>query len=218
MKRLLLLAICFIFGISVFTACSKSNSDAVTSSNQSQNTAQQEQTDGMLSGEALNDVINNAKKMYGKGMYGVMFLYDTTGDYTQYEENSFDVYCYFDFNVYEEPAPVAAVTVHDYKSGDVIGSFTVQFGSDDSWSAGGAEIFGAYCTSIAHSKTDKFPDVIEIGGKAEDDKGTFAFSMYVREWGKKWDDVEKQLPDNLPSHYSDWYLPRIEKGEEIPKP
>ncbi len=57
--------------------------------------------------------------------------------------------------------------------------------------------------------------VIE-NGHHEGQGESFDYSIFLRPWGVRWDDVEAAEPDVLPYFYYDWYLPLIEAGEAMP--
>ena len=44
-------------------------------------------------------------------------------------------------------------------------------------------------------------------------KGGFSYEIYLRPWGSKWPEDDK---DKLPYYYNDWYLPLIEAGNDMP--
>ncbi len=44
-------------------------------------------------------------------------------------------------------------------------------------------------------------------------KGGFSYKIYLRPWGSKWPEDDK---DKLPYYYNDWYLPLIEAGNDMP--
>lgn len=44
----------------------------------------------------------------------------------------------------------------------------------------------------------------------------FEYTIYMRPWGMKWDDVEAKEPSLLPYYYSNWYLPLLQSGSSMP--
>lgn len=63
----------------------------------------------------------------------------------------------------------------------------------------------------------KFEDVLSLKGTAQDRNGeSFEYSVFLRPWGRVWDDVEAERPKYLPYHYEDWYLPLIEANKPMP--
>ncbi len=58
-----------------------------------------------------------------------------------------------------------------------------------------------------------YEDLIFIDGWYEGEEGEFHYEVYLRPWGKVWDDVDE---GSLPYVYETWYLPLIEAGEPMP--
>ena len=56
-------------------------------------------------------------------------------------------------------------------------------------------------------------DLVDIFGSYDDGAGTFKYNIFIRPWGALWDDMEEE---DRPYYYDSWYLPLIEKGEELP--
>lgn len=46
--------------------------------------------------------------------------------------------------------------------------------------------------------------------------GEFSYEIYLRKWGDKWQYEQENEPELLPYHYTDWYMPLIDAGEEMP--
>lgn len=157
------------------------------------------------------------REQYDTGWYGWIDVYygsEEEGDSSGFTR---DVYVDFDFDAGPENSPVAYVTVYDYlDSSKELAHFTVQFGPDDAWSVGGADVAGGYATSLVHSYVDGYPDLLYIEGAAEDDEGPFDYLISIRPWGTAWDDVAEDVPENMPMYYYDEYLPQVESGEEWP--
>ncbi len=54
---------------------------------------------------------------------------------------------------------------------------------------------------------------ILIEGQYEGEEGGYKYACLMRPWGQIWDDVTEE---NLPDHYSDWYLPLLGAGKTMP--
>lgn len=54
------------------------------------------------------------------------------------------------------------------------------------------------------------------GAHYESDEGSFDYTIVLRPWGMRWDDVAENAPELLPYFYSNWYIPSIEAGMSIP--
>lgn len=62
-----------------------------------------------------------------------------------------------------------------------------------------------------------FDDMLVLTGQSyEDEEGGFSYELYLRPWGRMWDDVEAAQPELIPYYYYAWYLPLAEAGEPMP--
>lgn len=64
-----------------------------------------------------------------------------------------------------------------------------------------------------------YENLICIEGSYKDPEDFFSgydYKIYLRPWGLDWSDIEADQPDNLPSHYYDWYLPATQAGAGMP--
>ena len=50
----------------------------------------------------------------------------------------------------------------------------------------------------------------------EGEDGSFDYSIYLRPWGRTWEDINATQPGLLPYFYYDWYLPMLAQGESMP--
>lgn len=62
----------------------------------------------------------------------------------------------------------------------------------------------------------QYEDLVVIEGACADDKGTYNYSIFLRPWGRLWDDIEAVESEQLPYGYFDWYLPALEDGAAMP--
>jgi len=71
----------------------------------------------------------------------------------------------------------------------------------------------------------EYKDLICITGvytDPEDPTNSCTYSIFLRPWGAEWEDLRAvdipgmPYPDMLPLHYSDWYLPLIQKNAKMP--
>lgn len=58
-----------------------------------------------------------------------------------------------------------------------------------------------------------YEDMIWINGFYENGEDEYTYDIYLRPWGKYWDDVN---PEERPRYYDDWYIPMIEAGNYMP--
>ena len=64
-----------------------------------------------------------------------------------------------------------------------------------------------------------YADTICISGvytDPEDSRNSFVYTIYLRPWGRDWEDVRADDEALLPYFYDDWYLPLIEAGASMP--
>ena len=71
----------------------------------------------------------------------------------------------------------------------------------------------------------EYKDLICITGvytDPEDPASSCTYCIFLRPWGQEWEDLRAvdvpgmPYPDMLPLHYSDWYLPLIQKNAKMP--
>ncbi len=63
---------------------------------------------------------------------------------------------------------------------------------------------------LSYSPVD---DMLILEGTYEDSECSYTYTIYLRPWGVKWDDLDESY---LPYYYEDWYLPLINAGEAMP--
>ena len=143
---------------------------------------------------------------YAGYWYGVFHLYEGTGEYVSYDD---DVVAYFDFDAGAGNGTTAHVTMTGISDGRVLADLMVQIGEDDSWSVGGAEVFGTVTADLSHEFFEDSESMLVICGEAASDDSAFSFSINIRPWGMTWEDVEEEYPTEMPANYDDWYLPRL---------
>lgn len=62
-----------------------------------------------------------------------------------------------------------------------------------------------------------YDDLICVeNGHYQDEGGSFDYEIYLRPWGRVWDDIEAAEPDKLPYYYYDWYLPLVQAQADMP--
>lgn len=167
-----------------------------------------------------DEQLKKIRDYYGNGWYGWFWVSDATGEYEHISSTASDVCAYFDFDAGPEGSPVALVGIYQYDDRNtMIASLTVQFGSDDSWSIGGANVLGADLEvedKMMHYYVEDYKDLLVLQGTMNHNEGTLSFLCTLRPWGKTWDDIANAVPDNMPQYYDDWYKPLIESGSGIP--
>ncbi len=85
--------------------------------------------------------------------------------------------------------------------------------------------YGDWYVDPGSSIVSKIDNMIVIRGRLIDDadeSNWFAYEIYLRPWGTRWEDVRNMdttympFDDMMPIAYDSWYLPLIEAGEEMP--
>lgn len=146
--------------------------------------------------------------------YGWWMIEDATGDYAEYS------YMWWDLCAYSEDyGDRCAIVLWDEADGSmdeatgamVFTHSETTFTSDKGWFwadewDGDKELTCDLSESYAS-------DMLILRSTHADEYGSFAYSICLRPWGVKWDDVSEDL---LPYHYETWYLPLIESGETLP--
>jgi len=209
MKKFAALLLTLILALTVFSACAK-NTDPATAGTTTANVDNGAAADNGLA------YMDDIRATYGNGCYGWFYTANGTGEYVDVSERGHDVRCFFDFDAGPEGSPVALASVRNYDNETEIARFTVQFGSDGSWSIGGATILEVQAATMTHQEVSEYPHLLAITGTVDDGKGTFDYTISLRPWGESWDDVAAAMPENMPEHYDDWYLPLINDGAAMP--
>ena len=62
----------------------------------------------------------------------------------------------------------------------------------------------------------QYEDLVVIEGACADDTGSYNYSIFLRPWGRLWDDIEAVESEQLPYGYFDWYLSALEDGAAMP--
>ena len=65
-------------------------------------------------------------------------------------------------------------------------------------------------TAYAYAESE---DMIVLEGTYSDSERSFTYTIYLRPWGARWDDLDE---DWEPYYYDEWYLPLIEADESLP--
>ena len=116
----------------------------------------------------------------------------------------------------------------DYSRADPMSQATVTLNSAGVGEHGTVMSESGYFTNLPLEHADwiidpainsRFPDVenmICIEGWYEDGDDEFYYEVYLRPWGKLWDDFAADYPDDIPYYYDDWYLPLVESGSSMP--
>jgi len=69
---------------------------------------------------------------------------------------------------------------------------------------------------LVMTKHKEFEDFLVICARFEDSAGSYLYTVYLRPWGRDWEDVAAEFPKDIPANYKDWYLPLIEAKHTMP--
>ena len=61
-----------------------------------------------------------------------------------------------------------------------------------------------------------YDDLLMVEGRYVVGADAFSYTVYLRPWGKLWDDWYADEPDCLPAFYESWYLPKLNRGVTAP--
>lgn len=146
--------------------------------------------------------------------YGWWMVEDASGEYTEY------IYMWWDLCANSEDYGGEGTIVfwdEDYNSTDdpvgvmVFTHDETTFTSDYGWFWVDEWMWEKELScDLTKTLTD---DMLTLNGSYTDDNGSITYTIYLRPWGVKWDDVDE---DMRPYYYETWYLPLIEAGEELP--
>ena len=67
--------------------------------------------------------------------------------------------------------------------------------------------------TISSNALSGIPNHILFSGTYSDESGSFRFTVIMRPWGQRWEDMGQNIPD----YYTSWYLPLIEAGKPMPE-
>lgn len=61
-----------------------------------------------------------------------------------------------------------------------------------------------------------YEDMLLIEGARTESSGSYNYSIFLRPWGRLWNDIEAAESEQLPFRYFDWYLPALEASAAMP--
>ena len=85
---------------------------------------------------------------------------------------------------------------------------------------------GEWSVDPGRSPVSTYPGMLYIYGRfvtPEDPQSTFAYQIFLRPWGDKWEDVASASPEELPISgmlpmgYESWYLPLVQTNQPMPE-
>lgn len=148
------------------------------------------------------------------GWYGWWIIEEASGDYAEYRYISWDLCAYS-----EDYGDYCTILLWDEADGSIYeptGAMTFTHGETTFTSDYGwfwvDEWYGDKELTCDLSKSYA-SDMLILSSSYADEYGSFIYSICLRPWGVKWDDVDEDI---RPYHYETWYLPLIEAGESLP--
>lgn len=182
--------------------------------------------------EPSSGTSDSAIQSYWNGeYYGWWYIKEGFGEYEQYTGNWWD--CCACIEIGADGSGSIIAWDEDYTRSDLMldADISIIYGDTDVgmlMSDGGwfmdAELhaYSLFCEpdSMGFWPFSAYYDnMIELTGTyvdPNDSDNYYSYCMYLRPWGDDWSDIEAADSDNLPYYYSDWYLPLIEAGKDMP--
>ncbi len=157
------------------------------------------------------------------GWYGWWIIDNGTGYYTELSDSWWDICAEIDIE--ENGAGTMVFWDEDFTQAEPLGAVNVQISEGDSSAPHGylrSEGGSFECGEIGKDDWAVSPDENEYADcliltgtmvSSTNSEDSYEYMIVLRPWGKLWDDTEE---DFLPYYYTDWYLPLIEAGEDMP--
>lgn len=157
------------------------------------------------------------------GWYGWWMMDNGTGYYTELNGAWWDICAEIDID--ESGTGSIVLWDEDFTRSEPLGTVNIQISKDDASAPHGylSSVSGLFeCGEIGKddwaSSADEndYSDCLVFTGtmvSSTNSEDSYEYMIVLRPWGKLWDDMEE---DSLPYYYTDWYLPLIEAGEDMP--
>lgn len=151
--------------------------------------------------------------------YGWWIVDEGTGDYEGYTGYWWDAFARISVN--DDLTGTVEIWDEEGSYDDLIGelevSFTAEGGTEHGMMVSESGQFmgavrepGEWVIDPADASHD---EMIVLEGINVGDNGQYSFSVYLRPWGTRWEDVDAA---DRPYYYSDWYLRFVEAGAAMP--
>ena len=155
---------------------------------------------------------------WGGDWYGWWQMTDCTGIYEGMQLDRKDALCHLSPL---SPAGRFSVTLWDEENAreDNLAEFELTVTDDGSTNGAAASGKGYFMNQnlkigeLTVTDQGQYADTMLIQGSYAVPNGSFRFTVMLRPWGASWDDA---AAEDMPGHYSDWYLPLVERGARIP--
>ena len=155
--------------------------------------------------------------------YGWWMIDNGTGDYAELSGSWWDICAEIDME--ENGAGTMVFWDEDFTQTEPLGTVNVQISKGDSsaphgYLSSGGGLFecgeiGKDDWAVSPDEND-YADCLVFTGtmvSSTNSEDSYEYMIVLRPWGKLWDDMEE---DSRPYYYTDWYLPLIEAGEDMP--
>lgn len=174
----------------------------------------------MTFSRSVSDTPKESASYWDGGWYGWWLMENGTGYYADLEGNWWDLCAEIDID--EDGYGTITLWDEDFSRDDPLGTVTIRIDTENSTDARGnlVSIDGFFESAQigeddwnASPYDDEYDDCLIITGKAVDGEDSYDYTIVLRPWGTRWDDMEEDL---LPYYYESWYLPLLEEGAEMP--
>ena len=151
--------------------------------------------------------------------YGWWKMSGCCGSYESMEGNWWDVCGNIDIGT--DYTGTITLWDEDYTRSDPMASVQVSLNEAGTGTYGTVMSEGGWFTNVPLEHADwivdpgllDYDDMIWIDGDYENGDDEFHYDIYLRPWGRYWDDMDES---GYPYRYTDWYLPLIDAGKSMP--
>lgn len=158
------------------------------------------------------DILRN-DSFWAEDWYGWWIMHNCTGDYEGMENYWWDLCA--ELSLAGDGSGTFVLWDEDYTKAEPMSEVLVSLKNNVLYSRSGYFETGSIGEGDwAISPEDStYERCLVFVGEVESTYGSYQYMVILRPWGTLWDDV---VEDDLPYYYTDWYLPLIEAGMEMP--
>lgn len=176
--------------------------------------------------ELANQVLREdteLQRRWNGNWYGWWEIHGATGGYSELEKQRCDLCARVEITT--DAAGTVTLWDEEHSADQPLGKVTLSLeagknGSDDGIATAKSGYFAGdvleYGDWVIEPAFFTYEDMLLIEGSCTDDAGSYNYSVFLRPWGRRWDDVESAEAEQLPRHYYDWYLPALESNAAMP--
>lgn len=176
-------------------------------------------------GQSLEEAALSERQLFWNGdWYGVWKIENATGVWIDQTGQSFDCFAHIELSKDGSAQMVFWDELHSRDEPAAIVSMEIGDSATDSVS-GVAESTGGYFFSseLLPGQWSCAPELLRYDGcfvlencSYTGEEGSFDYSIFLRPWGRTWEDIEAAEPWLMPYFYYDWYLPLLSSQSEMP--